>query len=152
MSRDYFINNQNINAYTINAFAEPVAEATKQGLALDYDSARRIGSSFSISIASQEETQVEAEETSADQAESVEAQSADESSEQTEQSEDEPKTVVGVGEGSGSGHTVEVPFTVDDIEQAKDSMEELKKLADPLEITGRSKKDLVKQLKEYIGA
>lgn len=140
MSKDYFINHRNINAYTITAFAEAIVEATSQGLALDFDSARRIGSSFSISIKSQEETQVEAEETPADQTESVETQSADESPEQSEENplREQPSE--------------SQPFTVEDIEAAKDSMEELKKLAEPLGFTGRSKKDLVKQLKEHIGA
>lgn len=161
MSRDYFINNQNINAYTINAFAEAVAEATKQGLALDYDSARRIGSSFSISIASQEEAQVEAEETPADQTESVEAQSADATSGETEQSEEGPDYPDGpefdgyenrLGNTEGIVGDGRKPFTLEDIEQAKDSMEELKKLAEPVGISGRSKRDVAQQLREYIGA
>jgi len=138
--KDYFIKESVINAYTINAFAEALVEATKQGLELDYDSARRIGSSFSISIKSQEETQVEAEETPADQTESVETQSADESPEEIEENplRELPSETQ--------------PFTVDDIEAAKGSMTELNKLAEPAGISGRSKKDLVKQLKAYIGA
>lgn len=136
MSKDYFIHNQNINAYTINAFAEAIVEATKQGLALDFDSARRIGLSFSISIASQEETQVEAEETPADQTESVETQSADESSEDS---------------GEASEQSTEQPFTVADIDAASDSMELLKQLGDPVGISARSKREMVAQLKEYIG-
>ena len=141
-SKDYFINHQNINAYTINAFAEAIVEATKQGLALDFDSARRIGSSFSISIKSQEETQVEAEETSADQAESVEAQSVDDVSEQIEALSTDATPVF-------SGN--ERPFTVEDIEAASDSMDLLKQLGDPVGVSARSKREMVAQLKEHIG-
>lgn len=137
MSKDYFIHNETINAYTINAFAEAIAEATKQGLVLDFDSARRIGSSFSISISSQEEAQVEVEETPADQTESVEAQSADEASEDS---------------GETSEQSTEQPFTVADVDAAADSMELLKQLGDPVGISARSKREMVEQLKEYIGA
>ena len=145
MSQDYFIHNETINAYTINAFAEAIVEATKQGLALDFDSARRIGSSFSISIVdnSTGETQVEAEETPADQTESSEAQSADESSEQIEAV---PTDATPVFSGN------EQPFAVEDIEAAADSMELLKQLGDPIGISARSKREMVEKLKAYIGA
>ena len=46
----------------------------------------------------------------------------------------------------------ERPFTLEDIEQAKDSMAKLNELAEPVGISGRSKKDVAKQLREYIGA
>lgn len=140
-SKDYFIHHQNINAYTITAFAEAIVEATKQGLVLDFDSARRIGSSFSISIKPQEETQGEAEETSADQTESVEAQSAD-----------EPVEESGEDSGDSSEQPTGQPFTVADIDAASDSMELLKQLGDPIGVSARSKREMVKQLKEYIGA
>ena len=151
MPKDYFINNQNINAYTINAFAEAIVEATQQGLALNYDSARRIGSSFSISIASEEETVVETQETPADQTESVEAQSADADGKESEEQSDEPS------EQSEEERLMELanqpqPFTLEDIEQAKDSMNDLNKLGEPVGISARSKKEMVKLLKEYIGA
>ena len=138
---DYFIKETVINAYTINAFAESIAEATKQGLVLDYDSARRIGASFSINVASQEEAQVEIAETqeaSADQAESVEAQPADEPSEES-------------GEESSGEQSAEQPFSVEDIEAASDSMELLKQLGDPVGVSARSKREMVAQLRAYIG-
>lgn len=138
MSKDYFIHHQNINAYTINAFAEAIVEATNQGLALDFDSARRIGSSFSISIVdnSTGEAQVETEETPADQTESVETQSADEASEDS---------------GEASGQPTEQPFTVADVDAAADSMELLKQLGEPVGISARSKREMVEQLKAHIG-
>ncbi len=146
---DYFIHNETINAYTINAFAEAIVEATNKGLVLNFDSARRIGSSFSISIVSQEETVVETEETPADQAQSIETQSADESSEETEQPEDE--SVEQTVDKPELGDTEVPPFTLEDIEAAKDSMKELNKLGDPVGVSARSKKEMVKLLKEYIG-
>ena len=140
---DYFIHHQNINAYTITAFAEAIVEATKQGLVLDFDSARRIGSSFSISIVdnSTGETQVDTEETPADQTESVEAQSTD-----------EPVEDSGEDSGGSSEQPTEQPFTVADIDAAADSMELLKQLGDPIGVSARSKREMVKQLKEHIGA
>jgi hypothetical protein len=163
---DYFINHRNINAYTINAFAEAIVEATQQGLALNYDSARRIGTSFSISIASEEETVVETQETPADQTESVEAQPADADGEESEEGpcysdgEDFEGYSERVGNTEGvieDARTENIankpqPFTLEDIEQAKGSMNDLNKLGEPVGISARSKREMVKLLKEYIGA
>lgn len=152
-SKDYFIKDTVINAYTINAFAEAISEATKRGLAIDFDSARRISTSFSVNIIDNSvgEVKVETQETPADQTKSVEAQSTDADGEESEEQSDEPS------EQSEEERLMELanqpqPFTLEDIEQAKGSMEELKKLAEPVGISGRSKKDVAEQLRKYIGA
>lgn len=141
-TKDYFIKDSGISAYTINAFVEAIVEATKAGQSIDYNSARRIGMSFSVSFAqTQEETSVETKAPAQEEAPESPAQpeaSAEESSEQSE--------------GESTESSAEQPFTLEDIEQAKNSMVELNKLAEPVGISGRSKKDVEKQLKEYIGA
>lgn len=133
MSKDYFIKDTTIDAYTITAFAEAIVEATKQGITLDYDSACRVGMSFSISFAKQEEESgLEAEEASAAQ-EEAEVQQEQPSGESVEDPEEES-----------------VGITLEQIEAAADSMEKLKELAEPFDITGRSKADLVEKLKELL--
>jgi len=133
MSKDYFIKDTMIDAYTITAFAEAIVEATKQGIALDYDSACRVGMSFSISFAKQgEEVELETEEASADQEEAEVQQEQSES----KSGEDSEEDSVGI--------------TLEQIEAAADSMEKLKELAEPFDITGRSKADLVEKLKELL--
>ena len=155
-TKDYFIKDSGISAYTINAFVEAIVEATKAGQSIDYNSARRIGMSFSLSFAqTQEETSIETQAPAQEEAPESPAQpeaSAEEPSEQSGGQSEQSKTIVGFDDGEGSGHTIEVPFTAEDIENAKNSMVELNKLAEPVGLSARSKKELVKLLKEYIGA
>lgn len=161
-TKDYFIKDSGISAYTINAFVEAIVEATKAGQSIDYNSARRIGMSFSVSFAqTQEETSVEtkapAQEEAPESPAQPEASAEEPSDERSENASDSE------GESGGEVEAVptdgkpvfqgnERPFTVKDIEQAADSMEKLKQLGDPVGVSARSKREMVAQLKEYIGA
>ena len=156
-SKDFFIKDELITAYSINAFAQAIAQTVAQQIPLDYDSARRIGSSFSINFYKKsakqivEEKSVETEEAPATQEEDQQ-ESAD-STDVQESTEEQATAVVGVDEGNGSGYTEEVPLpTLEQIEAAKNSMRDLMEIAEPFDITGRSKKDLTQKLKELIGA
>ena len=147
MSTDYFIKDSGISAYTINAFVEAIVEATKAGQSIDYNSARRIGMSFSVSFAQEGEsveTKAPAQEEAPESPAQPEASAEESSDERSENASD--------SEGESTESSAEQPFTLEDIEQAKNSMVELNKLAEPVGISGRSKKDVEKQLKEYIGA
>lgn len=148
-TKDYFIKPEGISAYTINAFVEAIVEATKTGQSIDYNSARRIGMSFSVSFAQEGESvetpvepqapaQEEAPESPAQQEESAE----DSSDERAEDASD--------SEGESTDSSVKQPFTFSDIEMSKDSMEMLKKLGDPVGVSARSKREMVEQLEEYL--
>jgi len=159
-TKDYFIKDSGISAYTINAFVEAIVEATKAGQSIDYNSARRIGMSFSCSFAQEGEsveTQAPAQEEAPESPAQPEASAEESSDERSENASDSE------GESSGEVEAVptdatpvfqgnERPFTVKDIEQAADSMEKLKQLGDPVGVSARSKREMVAQLKEYIGA
>lgn len=149
-SKDFFIKDNLITAYSINAFAQAIAQTVAQQIPLDYDSARRIGSSFSINVYHKsaqeivEEKSVETEEAPATEEASTEA-SADVADVQ-ESAEDS-------FEGLEVVAPDETPLpTLEQIEAAEGSMKALMELAEPFDITGRSKKDLAKQLKQLIGA
>lgn len=150
-TKDYFIKDSGISAYTINAFVEAIVEATKAGQSIDYNSVRRIGMSFSVSFAQEGEsveTKAPAQEEAPESPAQPEATTEDSSDERAENASDSE----GQSEDPVSGlASAGLPFTLEDIENAKDSMEALKELAEPADITGRSKKDLVRQLRAYIG-
>lgn len=151
-SKDYFIKDSGISAYTINAFVEAIVEATKAGQSIDQDSARRIGMSFSVSFEQPKEELVQAQEEP-----TVETQAP--AQEETPESPAQPEAAAegtvdisgGTAEVSGDTVVTEKPFTVEDIEQAKDSMVELNKLAEPVGLSARSKREMVNLLKQYIG-
>ncbi|QDP66553.1 MAG: hypothetical protein Tp1111DCM1126091_59 [Prokaryotic dsDNA virus sp.] len=166
-TKDYFIKDSGISAYTINAFVEAIVEATKAGQSIDYNSARRIGMSFSASFAqTQEETSVETQAPAQEEAPESPAQpeaTAEESSDERAKGFYQENASDSEGESGGEVEAVptdakpvfqgnEQPFTLEDIEQAKGSMAKLNELAEPVGISGRSKADVAKQLREYIGA
>jgi len=142
MSIDYFIHEDHISSYTINAFTQAVVEATKQGYLIDYDSSRRIGSSFCVNF-KVEDRSVETEEAPAsEEAKNVPSEASEEPT-----GASEPKGDLGYEQPAGS--SLECP-TLAQIEDAKDSMKALNDLAEPFDITGKSKKELASKLREFV--
>lgn len=150
LQKDYFIKPEGISAYTINAFVEAIVEATESNLSINYDSARRIGISFSVDF---KEAANETKEDPQAQAPKAPAQPEEPAAPNVsaapvvpttspEQPSELPETTTGDSVG----------FTLEDIEAVKGSMAELNKLAEPVGISGRSKADVVEQLKAYINA
>jgi hypothetical protein len=137
MNKDYFIKEAQLDGYTINAFVEAIVEVTKQGIELDFNSARRIGNSFCVNF-KQEEDSVETQEAAASEAENIQPEAPVESTESVSEPEQD--------EGD-SGNSLP---TLEQIEDAKGSMKALNELAEPLGITGKSKKDVAEQLRALV--
>lgn len=154
LQKDYFIKPEGITAYTINAFVEAIVEATESNLSINYDSARRIGISFvadfkEVANETKEDPQAQAPEAPAQPEEPAAPVVSAEPVVPTT-SPEQPPELPETPEGDPTGDFV--GFTLADIEAVKGSMAELNKLAEPVGISGRSKADVVEQLKAYINA
>lgn len=124
--KDYFIFENRLTAFTPCAFLEGIVESIRQGKEFNADSAICIGSTFEVMFKQPEVETVEEEAVV-----ETEEESGEEEAEQ-EETEESPS------------------LTLEQIEAAQDSLNDLLELGKPFGITARSKKQMVELLKEQL--